>query len=106
MTRHLTPSGRWEVKRAPGDRAGPIRLFHKWGAPAGGFSHLRVKSFRHALRLVDAAESSVCREDLALIDAAAKHIISVPPNAEQKRALQAFVDAMGAACPEGAWCPQ
>jgi hypothetical protein len=92
--RHFTQSGRFEVIRRPYE---PIHAIHvASGLAFGTFSHLRVRTFRHALEGIEAAEAQLSPEQWAAIDGQA----SAEVWREAGKALQA---AMLQQFPNGAW---
>ena len=97
MTRHLTPSGRFEVVR----EGGVLSLRHGvTGLHAGGFSHIAVRTIKAALAGVTQAESRLTSHELALIDAIRE---GDECSTVSRLAQHALVDALREAFPNGAW---
>lgn len=95
--RHVTTSGRFEVSRGRSKMARVISIRHvESGLAAGSFSHLAVRSFKHALAGLEAVEASLTPEQLAGLDGPSDLV-------RDPAALHAFVAALRAQFPNGAW---
>lgn len=97
--RHLTASGRFEVVRA---ESGCLELRHVTsGLRCGGFSHLEVKTFKHAIAGVERAESRM--PDIAWSRIAPPRGRESQVDADRARFLAAWRDSLEREFPNGAW---